>query len=594
MLREEDPILFPASVKGEVSVIWIRLALLILSTVGWWKILERHSSFHFSYLPVLTVSLQFCMLLMAGLLQVLPQTVWLLCGTGLAGLLYDLICGKGRDWKAWLRVETLFLMAGSLILFLVLQGKRVSHYDNFSHWATVARALLRSDQLPNAATPFITYRDYPMGSTLLVYAAARVVDSSESFQLTVQGYLMLTCILPLFQNCGGRKWVALGLILLASNFFLAYNIPISDLLVDTLLPLTGMCTLCFVCAYRNNGAAAALFAAAMMIWVLQIKNSGIFFVLVAGITYLQGARKNHQTGIRLGTMASVFLSFLLWKWHVHSAFPSDVATRHSLTFGWWEAALRSKSAEDIKHILLVWFHHPFLWHCLGFFLLVLAVAGLIVFLLARDQWKSFLHPLGFILLLYLGYQVGLVLMYIFSMPLREAFYLTEVARYDRTILIALVYLVFALMLPLLTEKARPLPLVGGLSVAMGLSVLLMQWQTGYSMNAFHPKPHMMWVYDCGETRSWMESLKEKYEIPENDRYTILIEDWDSDFFYYLGMYVFSSTNVDVLEKATLEDLEKIRNSWVLIHDMENPAVREWLKETAPEQADSPVIHVRRI
>lgn len=74
-----------------------------------------------------------------------------------------------------------------------------------------------------------------------------------------------------------------------TNFFFVYNITVTNLLVDTLLPIVGMCALLYVrmyCDGETKDRTALCLSAAYLTQIIQIKNSGIYFVLIAVIWIL--------------------------------------------------------------------------------------------------------------------------------------------------------------------------------------------------------------------------------------------------------------------------------------------------------------------
>ena len=112
-------------------------------------------------------------------------------------------------------------------------------------------------------------------------------------------------------------------------------------------------------------------------------------------------------------------------------------------------------------------------------------------------------------------------------------------------------------------------------------ICIFLWQYGDVHNVLDYQPYRIGEYDCLEARTWMERLKKDYHIPDQPGdgtfYALLIEGWDSDFFYYLGTYVFSGTDISVLENANAESLEKIAAQYVLIHDRSNPEIQKWFR-----------------
>ena len=567
----------------------IRMALFALSTVGGWEILRRRARFHVRFLPSLAVAAQCCLLLLAGLLNLLPEMTAVLFAAGLGGLVYYTVREKGKNLLAYGRPEFLFLLAGLLFLLVFLRGKVFTHYDNFSHWATVVKTMLEDDRFPNFETSLVSYRGYPLGSSVFVYYAAKLTGGGEPTWMLGQGYMLLTCMLPLFRPEGKNRWPGFLVMLFAGNFFLDYNVQPTELLVDTLLPLAGMCALLFAHAYGKTGGRAAPYAALYLVWLTQIKNAGIFFALLAGLAFLVPARREKKTLWGLGCLAAALLSLLIWNRHCSYVFAGTGTAQHSLSLSWWEAAFQAKSVEDIKHIILKLGEYAFTSSVFWSGVLLAAGTCLCALLAAGPDRGRYFRRIALAGGLYLVYQAGLLIMYVFSMPRGEAFILSSVDRYEKTIVIAMGYLMTAMILKLLAETDRPALIPAAVTALAGLSLCASLWTAGSVPAAWRYQPYRIGSYDGLEVRTWLSGLKEKHGIPDREDYTFLIEGWDSDFFYYLGAYVFDTTNVKVMENAAAADLKKISTRYVLIHDRENEAVRTWLGAADPEREEKGII-----
>ena len=256
------------------------------------------------------------------MLNILSEAVFFLLVFGLAGFIGHTVLEKGKNLNFYLRMEFIFLAAGLLILFFYLQGKLFTHYDNFSHWALVVKTMLRTNRFPSFETPIITYRGYPLGSSVYIYYTAKLIGEAEPLQMLGQGYMLLTCMLPLFRDNRRNRWLVFILMLFAGNFFLAYNVQPSELLVDTLLPLAGMSALLFTRSCKNTDRRENLFIILFLTWVLQIKNSGAFFALIAGGAYLMTAKRNHRFWCGFACVMTAFFSLFLWNRHCKYVFGS--------------------------------------------------------------------------------------------------------------------------------------------------------------------------------------------------------------------------------------------------------------------------------
>jgi len=570
----------------------IRLLLLGLSTIGTWEIVRHRIRIHAGFLPSVVVAFQALLLILAGILNVLAEMAVLLWAAGLAGLALYTVTEKGKNLKYYLRPEFLFLGLGMVIVLFCVQGKNFTHYDNFSHWALVVKKMLRVNRFPSFDMTGITYRGYPMGSTAYVYFVSKIAGGGETVQMLAQSYMTLTCIPPLFSLCKRNRWQTFFLVLLASNFFLSFNIQVTELLVDTLLPLAGMSALLFVHDGRKRTREAAPVVVLYLIWVLQIKNSGVYFALMICILYLYYARKNRQLLFGAGCCAVAFLSLLIWNRHCSYVYPSADFSKHSLDASWWETAFQDKSLEDVKHIILELFRYAFQWSRLWIPIAFAAAVCICSVLAAKGNrsasGKAALAAAG----MYLTYQLGLLLVYVFSMTRTEAFELASIERYEKTILIAIFYLITALGVKTLSAERLTGILSAGLAVLMGFAFWAQLAQTGSPLSVADYQPYRIGKYNGLEVRDWMEALKEEYQLPEDGDYAIVIEEWDSTYFYFMGMYLFPDSDIVIYTDAAAEDVDSIHAKYVLIHDEVNPEVRRWIRANYPEQEGHALIICR--
>ncbi len=565
-----------------------RVLLLVLSTAGFWELLRRRfPAVHPSFLPGLTVALQACLLLLGGLLNVLRETAWLLGGVGTAALAYSLVRDKGKSLKYCASPEYLFLGLGLAVLFFCVRGKVFTHYDNFSHWAQVLSKMLKYDCFPGREYG-VLFENYPLGSTVFVYFVVTLTGGAgEPLRMLAQAYMLLACVMPLFSLCRRNALPAFLLIAAAANFLFSYNIQVTELLVDTLLPLVGMCALLFVYTYRDRIAETAPLTALYLVWMLQIKNSAVFFALACGIPFLYYARKNRRTVRALICLGAALAGVLAWRWHCSAIRPDVMATEHSLSISWWATALRDKSTEDIKRIILSLAEYAACWRDLWYFMLFPGVTGLFALLRGKPFRRMWLRTAGAAAVLYLAYQAGLLLMYIFSMRRSEAMLLSSVARYEKSVLIALYYLLTALAVRMMDGEKR------GRAFAAALALLLSfgaaSWGTESPWSVADYRPYRIGSYDGLEVRRWMEGVKAEYSLPEDGDYAIVISDWDSDYFWCLGMYLFPQSDIAVVGDPTEKALEGIKAQQVLIYDGDHPAVREWIHRNYPGREGRAVI-----
>ena len=278
-------------------MVLLRLLLFFISTIGSFELIRKacDDKVNIYFLPSLTIAIQVSVLFIAGLLNLLPETTIALYLVGFAGVIYRIWKERSLAFlKAYINPGYILTFVLLLIFAVYLRGKILTHYDNFSHWGLVVRKMLEVDQYPTLKDNLIEFKEYPLGSATYIYYFAKLTRASESFQMLAQSYMLLAAILPLYSFAKKNHLAVSAAVLSFINYVLVFNVRITDLLVDTLLPLVGICGLLFVYQYcKEDRKIMLLFAACYMVLVSQIKNSGIFFVAFAAIYILALARNNN-------------------------------------------------------------------------------------------------------------------------------------------------------------------------------------------------------------------------------------------------------------------------------------------------------------
>ena len=278
-------------------LVLLKSLLFVISTIGSFELIRKVSDdkVNIYFLPSLTIAIQVSVLFMAGLLNLLPETAIALYLIGFAGIIYRLCKEKSLVFlKAYINPGYILFSVLLLIFAVYLRGKILTQYDNFSHWGLVVKSMLATNRYPNFKDTLIGFQEYPLGSSTYIYYFVKFTRTSESFQMLAQCYTMLAAILPLY-SFAEKNHAAVTIVLISFvNYVLLYNITITELPVDTLLPLVGICGLLFVYQHCKEGRKIMLcFASCYMIQLMQIKNSGIFFVILIAIYMLRRTKNNN-------------------------------------------------------------------------------------------------------------------------------------------------------------------------------------------------------------------------------------------------------------------------------------------------------------
>ena len=262
----------------------LRVCLLIGSMTGYLLLFTHKFHVRIQFAPALYCAWTSHLLFLAGCLQILPQTVWI----WLAGGIFLLAAAFRRNWRPD-RHSLIFYGAFVCVLvwfFFLLQGAHMTSYDNFSHWATVVKDMLRENRLPDSQDALIRFQSYPLGSSLFIYGICTVTGAAEGIMLWAQVCMDISFLFCLFVFVQKTNWYLTVVPVLYGLWALTVNNSIYELRVDTLLPLCGTAVFAMIYAYRKEPVKASDCAAGMWMQLLQIKNSGIFLYIVCLLMFI--------------------------------------------------------------------------------------------------------------------------------------------------------------------------------------------------------------------------------------------------------------------------------------------------------------------
>lgn len=558
--------------------------LFILSSIGSWELIRRNSKIHVYFLPSLTVAIQTAVLFIAGLLYILPAAVWLLYAIGFLGILYSIYRDRG-GLKNYLNIGFIFLGIILVVMAIFLRGKLFTHYDNFSHWAIVVKGMLEVDSYPGFQYAITMFQEYPLGSATYIYYVSKLISTSEPMQMLAQVYMMLVCIIPLFIFVKKNKIASAIMILSATNFIFVYNIGVTNLLVDTLLPLVGMCGLLYSYCYcqKESGKLELFFTAFYMIQLMQIKNSGIFFVAMICIGILINIRKDKKMIARLTCVALPFLSFGLWKKHCSDVYIAAETSKHAMTLKNYSAVFGGKTADDIQTICSSMLKFAITWKDVWLTFGVVLLVGILIFAFAKDEKSSYIKITILSVALYAVYQIGVLAMYLFSMPLGEAVSLAGNTRYTKSILIAILYLTMISAIKLISCIHTRKMVTAAATVILCVSFCVhMHFSLGKIRIAVK-------YYENPAERNWIEEARKEYKIPRGSSYCILLPGSDAGYAYHLLRYMFLSNAINPLIAESFEDMDHIDSRYIFVYDQKNEVANEWIEKNYPDQYGNKVI-----
>ena len=520
----------------------IRLLLLIISSFGWIAfITEKRIKVEFSVM--LFISGVGSLMFIAGILNILEITSLFILLIGLGFAIRAVINIRiSEEFISW---GIVFLLFSSFVLFVLLYGTKFIRYDNFSHWAVVAREILENDRFPNFQDELITFQSYPTGSAAFIYYICKVSGiHSEWMMMYAQGMGIIGMLVPLFAFCKRVQQIFLPIITVV--FILCCNIRVTDICVDTLLLCAGAAGILFCIYYKGKIHSLYMMLIPVLIFLVSIKNSGIFFAICIIIYFLIESRNFRQAGLLSGVTV---ITIVLWKQHISLVFESGMSTKHSMSLMNLSSTFAEKSKEDILLIVNNYLKSVFSLHNEFLYFGVGIICLLLFYIKSRKKYVHFvIRNSIFCLATYIVYQFSLIGMYLFSMPTNEAISMASYDRYHMTILGFLVIIMLPQVMLMNFSKVH----------------LTFMWYGIITLaEYFSLTPDLSYLarinWESTE-RYQYEKIIEENAVPSKSSYMILRDDDDYGYTYYFYRYYLKSNQVSVF---TDEQLSNLGEPWGL-------------------------------
>lgn len=444
--------------------------------------------------------------------------------------------------------------------------------------------IVQNDAFPNFQKSTL-FQSYPLGSASVIYYFTEIIGASQEWlQMWTQAVMMAGMVTALFAFA--RKWPQYLLATAGAVMLLCGNMGFTELLVDTLLPLTAFCAVAFCVYYQQQLIQQMWLVVPHLLFLTATKNSGMLFVvLILGYVLMVGPRKDRLFRKKFAvTAVSPFLLWLLWNRHVAQVFADGNNTYHSMSLHHYQEILSEKSHADMWSVLRLYMSEWLTGSVRNWLLILTVVLMLLVWLRYREKAPPALgHIPVFVLVSYVAYMLGMLGMYIFSMPIGEAMYLAGYERYHKTILI----LTWSLML---------IPILKGMEFSAGKKGLWTNILAGVSILALLnaslvPQFSYYQRQDLnGTERQTLDTLIRDYEIAPGQRYLLLRQQQnDAGYLYYLSQYLLDSWAVTIADPS-VEEPDASEKDYVILLD-DTPEGRQFLQELTGVENDDRVIHI---
>ena len=575
----------------------LKFIFLLLILFGLAQFFSYRLKMKSEFLPVTVLTGIGIMMFIAGLLNIMPETVKLLTAFSLGSLVY--VFWKKKSFENIFSNGMIFFLLGSVYLAFFLSNMPLEYYDDFSHWGLIVKEMLWTDRLPNFSSNTILFQSYPPGTAVLLYFIGKILGDTEGIMLFGQGMLYLSCITPMFALLRKRKFLGWLLVVPVTLYFLTGNLGIVALSVDTALSLLGIAgTAILIYFYREKCLVDAILPLMLITtYVNVVKNSGIMFVVILVGLYFALILKERvvKSSTAIGGMVIMVTPLLfkfLWDKHVKLVFADGSSTKHAMSVENYKNVFGEKPTESVFQITkdLLWSSVNIQSTEIKIFVIILVTVGLILILkkmnVVAGIKEAVVLPrrkecglLFFMIGIYIAYQLGLWATYVFSMPLAEAVVLASYNRYNTTIImyllgVALIY--FLVELDQMEQKPVALK-----AATVGISFVLVLVPVFLAnevvQNLFVKKDY------TGSYKTHLHSIVQENQLTGESAYILYVGDYvgtgySQDYLYYLSSYELQTRNVSVMHAETINDLGELTGPFKFIVLRDDPKVSNKLKQ----------------
>ena len=419
--------------------------LLACSFLGYMLLTRKVIGMRWEFIPVFVFSAVACMVYFCGLAHILfaGSIVVMAAGLTASGILLVQRLKRKPPFKISFSLFHFFWIGGVLLFFSLLLRSELIHYDNFSHWAIVVKQMLSTNMFPTADSQLIDFKNYPLGISAFLYYVCRFVGHDQQVMLVAQGMLIFSCFYAMFGIISEKKrfllYAFLGLGCASLSLF-NITIRINNLLVDFLLPIYTLAIFAMAYYYRADHKRAFISVLPLAGLLTVTKSTGIIFAVI-GLLFLLymvfshggATAKRRILAFSVITLLVAVLPYIGWSWRMNTDL-NGVTNKFDI-----QNMPEEKTAVQVQKIVTLFLRSSTdittrsAMGILAFNLVAIAAIIFNAFVLKKKWrlWKA-LIALDAVLVLY---YVGILGLYIFSMPLDEALWLAGFERYTSSIVV---------------------------------------------------------------------------------------------------------------------------------------------------------------
>ena len=403
---------------------------------------------------LLAIIIQSLVVYIFALAHQLRLGIWLTFISGLTmAVIFSVVRLKQRPLvKMNLHLFDVWFIIFGILISLTLLKSPLIHYDNFTHWATMVKYLTFVGELPSAQQNLVTFTDYPPITAMFLTYLSTIVGYHEGSLLVGQFMIIGAGLYTLFGVLRDqrRALITAGLVFMLTLINI-FNIAIrfNNLLVDCLIAILAIAGISAVYIHRDQRGWQIVSTSLIVNFLLLTKSSAMYFAIliliyfaIANFARIKNKAPKWREGIKttaviILTTAGSFIGWLMWRVHVANVFTK--VSKHALNLQAYQSQVDHESANTQKLIVQKFMSYMTNTDTLFFRgILLVNIALLLTWLVIRvglHKRSYSLIMLAITDLVTTIYVIGVLGMYVVSMPYAEAINLAGIDRYLSTIVI---------------------------------------------------------------------------------------------------------------------------------------------------------------
>ena len=182
-------------------ILFIKFTLFFASFTGYLMLLTCRYKLRLEFAPLCYCAFVSNVMFIAGLLNCMGEMAFILYMGGLILLGWNLRCRYNALKEEFIKKRNIVIYMTLVVTLLyfswLLRGSKMLHYDNFSHWGIVVKAMLRNNRMPNFKDAMIGFQAYPLGSSLFIYYVCKILGTTEACFLWGQMLILVSSLFTL-------------------------------------------------------------------------------------------------------------------------------------------------------------------------------------------------------------------------------------------------------------------------------------------------------------------------------------------------------------------------------------------------------------